>query len=186
MYKLFIKRILDVLLSSIAILILCPILIPIAIGLLLTGEHYIFYLQERIGYKNKKFNIYKFATMLKNSPNIGTGLHTTLKDPRVLPLGGFLRKTKINPKNGNAWFRKALAYETLVKRKEAIACYDKVIEINPKHEDTWHNKSKVHYELGNYKEAIACCDKLIKINPKYANAWSLPCPFVTSAAICTC
>ena len=34
--------------------------------------------------------------MLKNSPNIGTGLHTTLKDPRILPMGGFLRKTKIN------------------------------------------------------------------------------------------
>jgi len=96
MYKIFIKRILDVLLSSIAILILFPILLPITIALLFTGEHYIFYLQERIGYKNKKFNIYKFATMLKDSPNIGTGLHTTLKDPRILPMGGFLRKTKIN------------------------------------------------------------------------------------------
>ncbi len=69
---------------------------PVILGLLLTGEHYVFYLQERIGYKNKKFNIYKFATMLKNSPNIGAGLHTTEKDPRILPMGKFLRKTKIN------------------------------------------------------------------------------------------
>jgi lipopolysaccharide/colanic/teichoic acid biosynthesis glycosyltransferase len=96
MYKLFIKRILDIILSSTAILVLCPMLMPIAIGLLFTGEHYIFYLQERIGFKNKFFSIYKFATMLKDSPNIGTGLHTTLKDPRILPMGGFLRKTKIN------------------------------------------------------------------------------------------
>ncbi len=73
-----------------------PLMFPVILGLLLTGEHYVFYLQERIGYKNKKFNIYKFATMLKNSPNIGSGLHTTLKDPRILPMGGFLRKTKIN------------------------------------------------------------------------------------------
>ena len=71
-------------------------LIPVIIGLLLTGEHYVFYLQERIGYMNKPFFIYKFATMLKESPNIGTGLHTTLNDPRVLPMGNFLRKTKIN------------------------------------------------------------------------------------------
>ena len=64
--------------------------------LLSTGENYIFYFQERIGLKNKKFSIWKFATMLKDSPNIGTGLHTTTNDPRILPIGGFLRKTKIN------------------------------------------------------------------------------------------
>ena len=96
MYRLFLKRIIDIILSLVAIFLLSPLLLPIILGLLLTGEHYVFYLQERIGFKNKKFNIYKFATMLKNSPNIGTGLHTTLKDSRILPLGGFLRKTKIN------------------------------------------------------------------------------------------
>lgn len=96
MYKNFFKRFFDIILSFFAIIILSPLLIPVVLGLLFTGEHYVFYLQERIGYNNKKFNIYKFATMLKNSPNIGTGLHTTLKDPRILPMGGFLRKTKIN------------------------------------------------------------------------------------------
>jgi lipopolysaccharide/colanic/teichoic acid biosynthesis glycosyltransferase len=73
-----------------------PILLPIALGLLLTGEHYIFYFQERIGYKNKRFRICKFATMLKDSPNLPGGLHTTRKDPRLTPMGGLLRKTKIN------------------------------------------------------------------------------------------
>ena len=92
----FLKRFFDIIASLFAIIILSPLLTPIVIGLLLTGENYVFYLQERIGYKNKKFKIYKFATMLKNSPNIGTGLHTTLKDPRILPMGAFLRKTKIN------------------------------------------------------------------------------------------
>lgn len=96
MYNYIFKRFLDIILSSIAIIILSPILIPVMIGLLFTGENYIFYKQERIGYKNKRFNIYKFATMLKDSPNLGTGLHTTTNDPRILPFGGFLRKTKIN------------------------------------------------------------------------------------------
>ena len=96
MYKFFLKRVIDIFLSFSAIIILSPLLLPVIVGLLITGEHYIFYLQERIGYKNKNFNICKFATMLKNSPNIGSGLHTTLKDPRILPMGGFLRKTKIN------------------------------------------------------------------------------------------
>ena len=42
------------------------------------------------------FDIWKFATMLKNSPNIGTGEITLRNDPRVTPVGRFLRKTKIN------------------------------------------------------------------------------------------
>lgn len=96
MYPHFFKRLIDLTLAFIALTILSPILIPVVIGLLLTGEHYVFYFQKRIGYKNKNFFIWKFATMLKNSPNLAGGLHTTRKDPRVLPMGGFLRKTKIN------------------------------------------------------------------------------------------
>lgn len=96
MYKFFFKRLFDLILSFTAILILSPLLIPVILGLLFTGEHYVFYFQERIGFKNKKFNIYKFATMLKNSPNMATGTVTVKNDPRVLPIGKFLRKTKIN------------------------------------------------------------------------------------------
>lgn len=95
MYTL-IKRMMDVVLSGLALVVLSPLLIPIALALKCTGEHYVFYYQERIGYKNKKFKMVKFATMLLNSPNLAGGLHTTRKDPRVLPLGGFLRQTKIN------------------------------------------------------------------------------------------
>jgi len=96
MYRNFFKRFLDIILSIIALVILSPLLIPIVIGLLLTGEHYVFYFQKRIGYKNKAFDIWKFATMLKASPSLPGGIHTTSNDPRLMPLGGFLRKTKIN------------------------------------------------------------------------------------------
>lgn len=96
MYRKYFKRLIDILLSFIAIVVLSPLLIPIVILLKLTGEHYVFYFQERIGLKNRPFNIWKFATMLKNSPNLPGGVHTTRKDPRLMPLGGFLRKTKIN------------------------------------------------------------------------------------------
>ena len=89
-------RIIDVLLSILALLVLLPLFIPIVIILLLTGEHRVFYLQTRVGYKNKDFKIIKFATMLSNSPNMGTGSLTLRNDPRVLPFGTFLRKTKIN------------------------------------------------------------------------------------------
>ena len=89
-------RIIDVLLSLLALLVLLPLFIPIVVILLLTGEHKVFYLQTRVGYKNKDFKIIKFATMLSNSANMGTGSLTLKNDPRVLPFGSFLRKTKIN------------------------------------------------------------------------------------------
>ena len=96
MYNPFIKRLLDIIISLIAIVLIFPFMLPIVILLLLTGEHYVFYLQDRIGYKNKKFKIIKFATMLKASPSLGAGSLTVKNDPRILPMGGFLRKTKIN------------------------------------------------------------------------------------------
>lgn len=90
------KRLLDVLLSGLALLVLSPLLIPIVIALRCTGEGEIFYGQDRVGKDGKIFKLLKFATMLKDSPNLGTGLLTTKGDPRVLPLGRILRKTKIN------------------------------------------------------------------------------------------
>ena len=92
----FVKRFFDILLSLVVLVILSPILLPIVILLRLTGEGYVFYKQKRIGYKNQYFDILKFATMLKNSPNMGTGSITLRNDPRLLPMGKFLRKTKIN------------------------------------------------------------------------------------------
>ncbi len=79
-----------------ALALLAPLLIPIVIILSMTGEKEIFYRQSRIGKDGKIFYLLKFATMLKNSPALGTGDITVRNDPRVLPVGHFLRKTKIN------------------------------------------------------------------------------------------
>jgi lipopolysaccharide/colanic/teichoic acid biosynthesis glycosyltransferase len=95
MYR-FVKRFFDFLFSLIAMIILLPFMIPLILILLLTGEHEVFYGQKRIGYKNKEFRIWKFATMIKDSPNIGTGEITLRNDPRVTKVGRFLRRTKIN------------------------------------------------------------------------------------------
>ena len=89
-------RFFDVLFSGIALLLLLPLFIPLVIILKITGEGEVFFLQERVGQGGKKFKLFKFATMLKNSPNIGTGTVTMKSDPRVLVVGSFLRKTKIN------------------------------------------------------------------------------------------
>ena len=95
MYLLF-KRVLDITVSFITLVMLIPIFIPIIIILRFTAEGEVFYYQERYGIHNTKFLIWKFATMLKNSINIGTGSITLQDDPRVTKIGSYLRKTKIN------------------------------------------------------------------------------------------
>lgn len=92
----FIKRIFDFVFAFVALLVLTPLMLPIMVLLRLTGEGYIFYRQRRVGYKNRSFEILKFATMLKDSPNMKGGAITTDEDPRILPMGHFLRKTKVN------------------------------------------------------------------------------------------
>jgi lipopolysaccharide/colanic/teichoic acid biosynthesis glycosyltransferase len=95
MYKLT-KRLFDILSSSIALILLSPLLLPIIVLLRLTSEGEVFYFQERIGMYNKPFKIFKFATMLKNSSKMKGGYITVKNDPRLTFMGGFLRKSKIN------------------------------------------------------------------------------------------
>jgi len=95
LYKIL-KRILDLLIAGITLLILIPFLLPLMLALKLTGEGEIWYKQNRVGYKNENFKIWKFATMVKNSPSMGTGSLTVRNDPRVTPVGKYLRKSKVN------------------------------------------------------------------------------------------
>ncbi len=90
------ERFFDILFSSLALLVLSPLIITCILILRITGEGEVFYLQERVGINKKPFNLMKFATMVKNSEKIGAGTITVKNDPRVLPFGKFLRKTKIN------------------------------------------------------------------------------------------
>jgi lipopolysaccharide/colanic/teichoic acid biosynthesis glycosyltransferase len=89
-------RIFDIVLAAGALIVLSPLLLGAALVLRLTGEGEIFYIQQRVGRSGKLFGIVKFATMLKNSPGMASGEITIHNDPRVLPVGRFLRKYKIN------------------------------------------------------------------------------------------
>ena len=95
MYK-FLKRLLDLVISLVALIVLSPLFILIIIILRFTAEGEVFYFQERIGINNSRFQIWKFATMLKNSMDMGSGSITLLNYFRVTKIGTFLRKTKIN------------------------------------------------------------------------------------------
>jgi lipopolysaccharide/colanic/teichoic acid biosynthesis glycosyltransferase len=116
-------RFFDVVLSGLALIVLSPLLIPIVLFLKFSGEGEIFFLQERVGKKREMFKLFKFVTMLKDSPSMGTGTVTMKNDPRVLPAGKFLRKTKINelPQLLNVF----IGHMSLVgPRPQAPRCFD--------------------------------------------------------------
>lgn len=90
------KRAIDIALSLVALIVLSPLLLAVMLILRVTGEHEVFYLQDRVGYKNRVFKIWKFATMAKGSADRGTGGVTLRNDSRVTPVGRILRISKIN------------------------------------------------------------------------------------------
>lgn len=90
------QRFFDIVFSALALIGVAPLLLPIVVILRFTGECEVFYKQQRVGIRGEYFYLLKFATMLKESPHIGAGEITVKHDPRVLPFGRILRKTKLN------------------------------------------------------------------------------------------
>ena len=116
-------RFFDVVISGMALIFLSPLLVPIMLLLKFSGEGEVFFLQERVGKNREMFRLYKFATMLKDSPSMGTGTVTMKNDSRVLPAGKFLRKTKLNelPQLLNIFF----GHMSLIgPRPQARRCFD--------------------------------------------------------------
>tara|TARA_B100001109_G_C18830389_1_gene459236 strand:- start:434 stop:1114 length:681 start_codon:yes stop_codon:yes gene_type:complete len=124
------ERFFDIFFSGLALLVLSPLLLPIVLILRFSGEGEIFFLQERIGKGGEIFKLFKFATMLKDSPNIGTGTVTMKGDPRVLPVGKLLRKTKINelPQLLNIFFGDMSVIGPRPLTMQTFSCYSESIQ----------------------------------------------------------
>jgi len=92
----FLKRTLDLVAAGAGLIVCAPLFLVVIPLLRFTAEGEVWYRQKRIGYKNRPFYILKFATMLKDSPNMLTGSLTLRNDPRVTPVGKYLRISKLN------------------------------------------------------------------------------------------
>ena len=96
-FQLFVKRLFDIIVSFIAIVILSPVLLIVALAIKLDSKGPVMFLQERLGYKGKTFRIIKFRTMMVNAEHIGEGLRVSSdKDPRITKVGRFLRATSLD------------------------------------------------------------------------------------------
>lgn len=93
MYKKFIKRLIDIIISAIVLFLLWPLFLVISILIKLEDKGPAFYIQKRTGKDGKVFNMYKFRTM--NVVPEGKEMETS-HDKRVTKIGGFLRKTSLD------------------------------------------------------------------------------------------
>ena len=94
-YKRVIKRVIGILISGIALLIIWPLYLVISVAIAIEDGFPVFYRADRGGYKGKTFQICKFRSMVKDADKIGGGT-TALHDPRITKIGNFLRKTKLD------------------------------------------------------------------------------------------
>ena len=96
MYKNFIKRLIDVIVSVVAVIITAVPMAVIAVLIKLESEGPVLFKQERLGLHGKVFTIYKFRTMCVGAEKTGTGVYSGKGDPRVTKLGRILRATSLD------------------------------------------------------------------------------------------
>lgn len=90
-----VKRIFDLICSTLGLIVLSPVLIVIAIKIKFGSDGPIFFKQIRIGENNKEFEILKFRTMVVDAEKLGRQI-TVGNDSRITKIGGFLRKYKLD------------------------------------------------------------------------------------------
>lgn len=90
-----IKRLLDVSIAGLGLLLLLPLMVLIALLIRLDSPGGVFFAHERVGRYGRKFKVLKFRTMVQDAPKRG-GAITTGHDPRITRVGRILRKTKLD------------------------------------------------------------------------------------------
>lgn len=89
------KRLFDLIISGIALIVLSPVMIIIALIIKLQNQGSVIFKQKRVGKDNKNFTIYKFRSMWENAPEVASN---DLKNPEehITPIGKILRKTSLD------------------------------------------------------------------------------------------
>lgn len=95
-FYLFIRRIIDTIIALVAMIILSPVLLAVAIAVCVDSKGGAIFKQKRIGLNGKPYNMYKFRSMVTNAQNMGTGVYSFEGDPRITKVGHFIRKTSLD------------------------------------------------------------------------------------------
>lgn len=96
MYKHFVKRLLDIMIALLVLIILSPVFLITAIAVKLESPGPVIFKQKRLGLGGKEFNIYKFRSMVQNAEHTGSGVYSGKGDARVTKVGRIIRATSID------------------------------------------------------------------------------------------
>ena len=95
-YNRIVKRLLDLTLSLLALLLLSPLMLGAALAVKLSSKGPVIFRQKRLGRGGREFNFYKFRSMVVNAEQTGSGVYSAKGDPRVTRVGRFLRASSID------------------------------------------------------------------------------------------
>ncbi|MCK5581118.1 MAG: exopolysaccharide biosynthesis polyprenyl glycosylphosphotransferase [Candidatus Omnitrophica bacterium] len=161
------KRVFDVVISVIAVIVLSPLFIVTALLVKCTSKGSIFYKQTRVGKDWKLFDMYKFRTMRVDAEKLTGPVWAAENDSRLIPVGKFLRKTHIdeipqffNILRGDMSFIGPRPERPLFveKLKKEICGYEKRLQVKPgltglaqvwnRYDETIHDvRKKIKYDI---------------------------------------
>lgn len=91
-----VKRCFDFIVCLIALIVISPLFLILAIAVKMDSKGPVIFAQERLTKNGKKFKMYKFRSMVVNAESMGTGLFNYENDPRVTKVGRFLRNSSLD------------------------------------------------------------------------------------------
>ena len=124
--RLLIKRLMDIILSAIVLVLVSPVLLILAIIIKCTSKGPVFYRQTRIGALGKEFKILKFRTMVVDADKIGSHVTSGKSDPRITSAGRWIRATRLD--EFPQFINVLIGQMTFVGARPEVECYVKQYE----------------------------------------------------------
>ena len=189
--KLFAKRLTDIVVSGLGMIILSPVFLVAAIAIRIESPGGSIFSQERIGYKGKPFTLYKFRSMVRNAENNGVPALCAEEDARLTRVGAFLRNHHLDelPQRWNVFTGDMSMVGYRPEREYFI---ERIKEHNPDYSRLFAMRPGVFSYATLYNGYTATMDKMLvrlKMDLEYLDNWTLwmdiKIIFLTAVAILT-
>ena len=189
--KLFAKRLTDIVVSGLGMIILSPVFLVAAIAIRIESPGGSIFSQERIGYKGKPFTLYKFRSMVRNAENNGVPALCAEEDARLTRVGAFLRNHHLD-ELPQLWNVFTGDMSMVGYRPEREYFIERIKEHNPDYSRLFAMRPGVFSYATLYNGYTATMDKMLvrlKMDQEYLDNWTLwmdiKIIFLTAVAILT-
>lgn len=189
--KLFAKRLTDIVVSGLGMIILSPVFLVAAIAIRIESPGGSIFSQERIGYKGKPFTLYKFRSMVRNAENNGVPALCAEEDARLTRVGAFLRNHHLD-ELPQLWNVFTGDMSMVGYRPEREYFIERIKEHNPDYSRLFAMRPGVFSYATLYNGYTATMDKMLirlKMDLEYLDNWTLwmdiKIIFLTAVAILT-